>query len=226
MNKYMILFSVVTISCGTGEPFSPVSANNISDSGEAGEENSAGNGVIDNGGQSSSGGSKSDGGKAGMNISGTYNGGSSSSGNNNGGASVAGSYSGSDMGGSNSAGSSSCTPKTCDDMSVVLSGKFGLACGVFPDNGCGNVLNCPDECTNSEYLCGKSAPEFNEVDNICGGGCTALGVGPVPCPDDIRVLKVYKCLVASETVPSSIVNKSCILPSDFTGTKTNYWCCQ
>lgn len=115
---------------------------------------------------------------------------------------------------SNSTGSGgACEPKTCLDIDVKSCGN--------PDNGCGHKLDCGN-CTGDYQECGGSPPNSDGsngvgVDNVCGGGCTDIGVG---CPNDpMFVVDLFDCNVKGLVPPKANCESVGMLP-------TAAWCCK
>lgn len=116
-------------------------------------------------------------------------------------------------GSSNSIGSGgNCEPQTCLDQ--------GFDCGVA-NNGCGHKLDC-GECTGQYQECGQAPPNpdgSNGIgkDNVCGGGCTDIGMG---CPNDpMFVVDLFDCNVKGSAPPKANCEPVGSLP-------TAAWCCK
>lgn len=122
-----------------------------------GSDNTGGDGGKDTGGQPSTGGVPSTGGE-------TSTGGMGGNTGGTGGAS----------GGSMNTGGSGggCVPKTCDEFSIEMTGKAGLACGDIPD-GCGGEIYCSFDC-NGDANAQCRLPIVTGVSGI--GINTAAGV--------------------------------------------------
>jgi len=126
-----------------------------------------------------------------------------------------------------SGGGETCVPKTCDTLTVILSGDAiqqgepGSSCGTHED-GCGNFIFC-DECNGDNRECGgrqtqkltagtAGNPMYTEgVAGVCGGGCTEQTVNSIKswyCPDHDKAYSCSLLIEEPQIVPP---------PSDFDG---------
>lgn len=176
MNRlYQIIATIFIVGCA--------SETQIIERNPVGGDSGAAGAPPETGGNSGVGNSNS-GGTGNSSTGGSGNVNSGGSGNNAGGQAGDMGVGGNNVGGS---GGGPCIPKTCDTYSFEQTGEANRACGVIPDDGCGNVLNCGN-CQNPWEKCGGGetiqhqpgqmefpdpvlADESKAIPNICNGNC-------------------------------------------------------
>jgi hypothetical protein len=113
-------------------------------------------------------------------------------------------------------GGGTCVPKTCATLSYQMTdgGAADLACGLIPNDGCGNVIDC-GSCSNPTFKCGKTTP------NLCGDTCwKAPQKGTGLC--SVTFPSLYETTCQSSSTPPYT---GCKNPSGNDGGLTDTWCC-
>lgn len=124
----------------------------------------------------------------------------------------------------NSGGTGECIPKTCDTLTVILSGDAiqqgepGSSCGTHED-GCGNFIFC-DECNGDNRECGGlrniritnpiPEPYVQGEAGVCGGGCLQQTNNTVEAYYCSGYAEAYTCPVATNgPIPAELDGKEC-----------------
>jgi len=123
-----------------------------------------------------------------------------------------------------SGGGETCVPKTCDTLTVILSGDAiqqgepGSSCGTHED-GCGNFIFC-DECNGDNRECGGlrniritnpiPEPYVQGEAGVCGGGCLQQTNNTVEAYYCSGYAEAYTCPVATNgPIPAELDGKEC-----------------
>lgn len=247
MKNYIFILSCCLVGCG-GTEFTTAIDNVGGETNTGGEHSLAGAAGNETGG-SDTGGAVNSGGEAGESTGGMAGlGGSNTGGEPNTGGVIStggavtggtgGSTGGSvNTGGQATGGGSSCVPKTCTELAQEKMNDVNSvdACNVWPDDGCGNAINCGG-CERPNTVCGGPIlhdlhyPEhrfntnnqivYESNTNVCSTGCVYYAKDTFTC-GAINGLQNYAYLHCTDNQPLP-PQSGCV--AAYEGS-TKDWCC-